>query len=308
MSGLVRTRCGYSPARRRAEPSHQRGDLHYDDNVSVAPGWRTSGRMTVCSGQGEVSGSQSGSLCVNTGGGGSGSNSFQSGAGEEVNDVSGPLSPSGTPQRACQASSGVRAAAGGQVLARDGPEPGCLARPAASSSSVVDLVSSSDSSGVQIVDAEGGDESGTQSADAPLQEGVDCLLTRDTGVVWNVTLPHLRSQCGEHPFRTICSTENAKCCELCFCFICDTKAAECHEWGTGTRGGHHCNAHDSGKFRAMKAAAKGASAAAGAPVLPLQLPPANSFAAMQRKRRAPAPGPLQRRRARLLPASFQSEN
>lgn len=76
----------------------------------------------------------------------------------------------------------------------------------------------------------------------------------------------------------------------------------------GTRGGHHCNAHDSGKFRAMKAAAKGASAAAGAPVLPLQLPPANSFAAMQRKRRAPAPGPLQRRRARLLPASFQSEN
>lgn len=183
MSGLVRTRCVYSPARRRAEPSHQRGDLHDDDNVSAAPGWRTSGRMTVCSGQGEVSGSQSGSLCVNTGGGGSGSNSFRSGAKEEDEDVSGPLSPSGTPQRACQASSGVRAAAGGQVLARDGPEPGCLARPAASSSSVVDLVSSSDSSGVQIVDAEGGDESGTQSADAPLQEGVDCLLTRDTGVV-----------------------------------------------------------------------------------------------------------------------------
>ena len=51
--------------------------------------------------------------------------------------------------------------------------------------------------------------------------------------VWNRHLPHVRTQCGLHPFRPGKLLQNAEHCDQCYCYICDVAANSCPAWGTG---------------------------------------------------------------------------
>ncbi len=51
--------------------------------------------------------------------------------------------------------------------------------------------------------------------------------------VWNRHLPHIRTQCGLHPFKAEGSLQNSQYCSQCYCYICDAAASSCKAWGTG---------------------------------------------------------------------------
>ena len=51
--------------------------------------------------------------------------------------------------------------------------------------------------------------------------------------VWNEHLPHVRAQCGVHPFQASQTPQNAPHCSNCYCYICDIPAISCTSWGTG---------------------------------------------------------------------------
>lgn len=61
------------------------------------------------------------------------------------------------------------------------------------------------------------------------------------GMDANVDLPHMRSQCGVHPWKGH-SEALQKHCDKCFCYVCDKPASECKTWSV------HCKADEKVKL------------------------------------------------------------
>lgn len=60
-------------------------------------------------------------------------------------------------------------------------------------------------------------------------ETIWCLKTthRPSTQVWNQHLPHVRTQCGVHPYQSGKALQNAQHCIQCYCYICDVAATSC---------------------------------------------------------------------------------
>jgi hypothetical protein len=107
---------------------------------------------------------------------------------------------------------------------------------------------------------------------------------QELGFSPNVDFPHLRPDCGVHPFTssTTNNADNFKCCPNCFCLVCDDYANNCKEWDNNTSNptvGPHCHAHekDTKWINLVKARVKATrdAAANSTAATTYQLPPHN---------------------------------